>query len=167
MRQNSNIGFIRGHTKAAPLATELRELLDTLMEDSKALETGEICNAPTAIVFLAEHISTGIDHNKPKGATELPTTPNFLDSYAKYRQFYKPGCLYSFEVPKERQDVLPSPHCHSIEGTQLYHVDWLLSHLGVHLRYHECNNGLLVHDRLSFTKKATLFPIYHVNSLQD
>jgi hypothetical protein len=109
-------------TTSTPIATELRELLDTMMKDEKALEKASKFNAPPAIVFLAEHISNEIDHNKPKGATELTTTPNFLESYAKYHEFYKPGCLY-FEVPKERQDVLPSPHYHAIEGTRLYHVD--------------------------------------------
>jgi hypothetical protein len=92
------------------------------------------------------------------------SSDTFLDAYARYREFFSLGQI-RFSFPKERQDLVPSPLYHSLEGSEYIHVDWLLSHPKTELLCFECMQNKneiveLAHDRTTFSHSAHFFPIF-------
>ncbi len=121
---------------ATPVASYLRKKLDELSKNPEAVAKAEKTNAPMAVALMVGHITKQIHHLKNSTA-ELPSSDTFLDDYAKYRKFFSLGQI-RFSFPKERQDLVPSPLYHSLEGSEYIHVDWLLSHPKTKLLCFEC-----------------------------
>jgi hypothetical protein len=109
---------------ATPVASYLRKKLDELSKNPKAVAKAEKTNAPLAVALMVGHITKQIHHIKNSEAA-LPSSDTFLDAYARYREFFSLGQI-RFSFPKERQDLVPSPLYHSLEGSEYIHVDWHL-----------------------------------------
>ena len=148
---------------ATPVASYLRKKLDELLKTPEAVAKAEKTNAPLAVALMVGHITRQIHHLK-NSAAELPSSDTFLEAYARYRKFFSLGQI-RFSFPKERQDLVPSPLYHSLEGSEYIHVDWLLSHPKTKLLCFECMQNKneiveLAHDRTTFSHSAHLFPIF-------
>jgi hypothetical protein len=148
--------------QATPFASDLRNKLEELSNSPEAVAKAKNSNAPLAVALLVGHITQQIHHLK-KSADELPSSDTFRKAYAIYREYFPPGNI-GFSFPKERQDLVPSPLYHSLEGSKYLHVDWLLSHPKTELLCYECKQndkvGKLTHDRTTFSHSAHLLPIF-------
>ena len=144
-----------------PLATELRRVLDdniNLLTKDQELATPESSRAPNAVVCLIKYILESFQHNKTKGAERLPATVHFKQQFTNYRRFFRPGeVVFTFPL-EEGNDLEVNPFYHSLEGTSIFVIDWMLSH-EVLIECPNCHDSKLHHDRTSFSHNGTLFPV--------
>jgi hypothetical protein len=129
---------------------------------------------PPAVGLMIDYIIDLIKVKRPI-ATQAPIslTLETIEATNRYRQFFKEGNLF-FEFPGEfnEQNSTPSPYYHSLEGQRFYYVDWKRAYPSVPLYCFECKYNSnekvdchLLHDRHSWSKNKTLFPIWTVSGV--
>jgi hypothetical protein len=144
-----------------PLATELRQVLDenisNLSDEELATELDGM-GPPLAIRCLLKYITSQFQHSKTKGANTLPKSAHFAEQMIQYRRFFVPGEVV-FTFPQEKAPGTEmNPFYHSLEGTKIFVIDWMLSHERS-IPCPSCNKGNLQHDRSSFSHNGTIFPV--------
>jgi hypothetical protein len=154
-----------------PLATTIRAAIDEAMatlESRKVSADTTESGAPQPIKCVMGWMMKQFEHNKKKGARYLPKTAHFQAAMERYRRFFPYGDIV-FTIPKDRAlsstpspFSAPSPFYHSIEGAQVFVVDWQVSHPDHHLHCPTCDDETLEHDRFNFTKNGTLVKHGHV-----
>jgi hypothetical protein len=145
-----------------PHASELRSVVDntfsTLLGDESASD-GASSSPPKPIKLVMGYIMKLIEHLKKKGSVLLPKTDHFQASMEQYRRFFGDRDIV-FMIPKEHVLGSVSPWYHSIESSQIFIIDWQVSHPNHQLCCPLCNVEMLQHDRFNFTKNGTLFPVF-------
>jgi hypothetical protein len=105
----------RERWKSTPLASELRSVLQTRMQNSAYMDKLKTCRAPPAVAVLVDYIYSTFVYSRPE-AQNLPDSDIFVERYDQYRRFFQPGSI-AFVFPPERRDRVPFPQYHAIEGT--------------------------------------------------
>jgi hypothetical protein len=121
---------------------------------------------PAAVGLMVNCVLDLFEHRKPTStAAPAPDTVPKNEAIKKHRAFFRPGSLeHTFQMDCCKKNEPPSPHCHSLEGQTILHVNWKLAFLDVDLLCYNCKiqgaKKHLLHDRTNFSKRKQLFPIW-------
>jgi hypothetical protein len=117
------------------------------------------CNAPEPIFHAANFLHSLFDFKGTKlsGDKQAQETDSHRAANNQFEALLGVGCA-SFTVPKEDGRQTPSPNYHSIEGTNIYYLDWCLIFPEATLKCYDCGSALTI-GRNQFKKQNKLLPI--------
>jgi hypothetical protein len=147
------------HRSDIDLGLELRLELESKLKridlDNDVNRLLNKSSAPKPVVLLFEYISDEIKMSRRPKTSSTLTLDQSESLKRRHRYFQGSTCLFRF--PKD-PSAIPNPYYHSVEGTEIFALDWEAMFPDIELRCPSCG-GALERCRTNWSKNKTLFPI--------